>query len=273
METGTTPLVSTVHDLLWRRLPEAYPARGRAWHEAALQRSLRRADPVDRAGRAGGGGSPRRRGAVRVDHRDPHGRGPPAAPRPGGGSGAPRAPGGGGSAVPAERRHARAPEEPGPSHRRLRPRPGLAARALAAGDGGTRRMGRAAGARTRGGPGRDGDARGARRALLHGPAAGLRAAHRGVRAAAGGGHGARHAGGGQPAARAPGTPPSRWTPATPTPSPPASSRWPPTPPCAAGSRRPGRPGWPTQLDVDRPPPPAVWDEAAAAGPAGRGGGG
>jgi len=43
METGATPLVSTVHDLLWRRLPEAYPARGRAWHEAALQRSLRRA--------------------------------------------------------------------------------------------------------------------------------------------------------------------------------------------------------------------------------------
>ncbi len=43
METGDTPLVSTVHDLLWRRLPEAYPARGRAWHEAALQRSLQRA--------------------------------------------------------------------------------------------------------------------------------------------------------------------------------------------------------------------------------------
>jgi glycosyltransferase involved in cell wall biosynthesis len=43
LETGATPLVSTVHDLLWRRLPEAYPPRGRAWHEAALQRSLRRA--------------------------------------------------------------------------------------------------------------------------------------------------------------------------------------------------------------------------------------
>jgi len=43
METGRTPLVSTVHDLLWRRLPEAYPARGRAWHEAALERSLQRA--------------------------------------------------------------------------------------------------------------------------------------------------------------------------------------------------------------------------------------
>jgi alpha-1,3-rhamnosyl/mannosyltransferase len=37
-------LVVTVHDLLWRRIPEAYPARGRHWHEAALVRALRRAD-------------------------------------------------------------------------------------------------------------------------------------------------------------------------------------------------------------------------------------
>ncbi len=37
-------LVATVHDLLWRRVPEAYPAHGRAWHEAALRRALRRAD-------------------------------------------------------------------------------------------------------------------------------------------------------------------------------------------------------------------------------------
>jgi len=44
LETGGTPLVSTVLDLLWRRLPEAYPDRGRAWHEAALHRSLRRAE-------------------------------------------------------------------------------------------------------------------------------------------------------------------------------------------------------------------------------------
>jgi glycosyltransferase involved in cell wall biosynthesis len=43
METGGAALVSTVHDLLWRRLPQAYPPRGRAWHEAALQRALRRA--------------------------------------------------------------------------------------------------------------------------------------------------------------------------------------------------------------------------------------
>ena len=35
-------MVATVHDLLWRRVPEAYPRRGRAWHEAALRRALRR---------------------------------------------------------------------------------------------------------------------------------------------------------------------------------------------------------------------------------------
>jgi glycosyltransferase involved in cell wall biosynthesis len=32
------PLVATVHDLAWRHLPEAYTARGRRWHEAALRR-------------------------------------------------------------------------------------------------------------------------------------------------------------------------------------------------------------------------------------------
>ena len=37
------PLVATVHDLCWRRFPEAYPRRGRAWHEAALRRVARRA--------------------------------------------------------------------------------------------------------------------------------------------------------------------------------------------------------------------------------------
>jgi len=35
--------VVTVHDLAWRRVPDAYPPRGRRWHEAALQRALRRA--------------------------------------------------------------------------------------------------------------------------------------------------------------------------------------------------------------------------------------
>ena len=41
---GRAALVTTVHDLLWRRVPEAYPSRGRAWHEAALRRALRRSD-------------------------------------------------------------------------------------------------------------------------------------------------------------------------------------------------------------------------------------
>jgi glycosyltransferase involved in cell wall biosynthesis len=38
----TVPLVVAVHDLAWRRVPSAYPARGRRWHEAALGRALRR---------------------------------------------------------------------------------------------------------------------------------------------------------------------------------------------------------------------------------------
>jgi glycosyltransferase involved in cell wall biosynthesis len=44
LEPGSAPLVVTVHDLLWRRIPDAYPARGRRWHEGALTRALRRAD-------------------------------------------------------------------------------------------------------------------------------------------------------------------------------------------------------------------------------------
>jgi glycosyltransferase involved in cell wall biosynthesis len=44
LEPGKAPLVVTVHDLLWRRVPDAYPPRGRRWHEAALARALRRAD-------------------------------------------------------------------------------------------------------------------------------------------------------------------------------------------------------------------------------------
>ena len=44
LEPGGAALVTTVHDLLWRRVPEAYPARGRTWHEAALRRALRRSD-------------------------------------------------------------------------------------------------------------------------------------------------------------------------------------------------------------------------------------
>ena len=37
------PLTVMVHDLAWRRLPEAFPARGRRWHEAALGRATQRA--------------------------------------------------------------------------------------------------------------------------------------------------------------------------------------------------------------------------------------
>ena len=41
---GGRPLVVTVHDLCWRAFPEAFPARGRRWHEKALTRAIARAD-------------------------------------------------------------------------------------------------------------------------------------------------------------------------------------------------------------------------------------
>jgi glycosyltransferase involved in cell wall biosynthesis len=41
---GRAPLTAMIHDLAWRTYPEAYPGRGRRWHEAALARALRRAD-------------------------------------------------------------------------------------------------------------------------------------------------------------------------------------------------------------------------------------
>ena len=41
-----TPLVVTVHDVAWRKMPEAYPKRGRRWHEAALRRAGARAAAV-----------------------------------------------------------------------------------------------------------------------------------------------------------------------------------------------------------------------------------
>jgi alpha-1,3-rhamnosyl/mannosyltransferase len=44
LDPGSAAMVVTVHDLLWRQVPDAYPARGRAWHEQALLRALRRAD-------------------------------------------------------------------------------------------------------------------------------------------------------------------------------------------------------------------------------------
>jgi glycosyltransferase involved in cell wall biosynthesis len=34
------PAAVMVHDLAWREVPEAYPRRGRRWHEAALQRAI-----------------------------------------------------------------------------------------------------------------------------------------------------------------------------------------------------------------------------------------
>ncbi len=85
MEAGRAVLVATVHDLLWRRVPEAYPPRGRAWHEAALRRALDRADrfivPADVVAEdlAGAGA---RRDAITVipmgsDHLPP-----PTSPRP-----------------------------------------------------------------------------------------------------------------------------------------------------------------------------------------------
>jgi glycosyltransferase involved in cell wall biosynthesis len=35
--------VVMIHDLAWRAVPEAYPPRGRRWHEAAFEQALRRA--------------------------------------------------------------------------------------------------------------------------------------------------------------------------------------------------------------------------------------
>ncbi|HEX2273218.1 MAG TPA: glycosyltransferase family 1 protein, partial [Acidimicrobiales bacterium] len=37
------PVTAMVHDLAWRRVPDAYPTRGRRWHEAALGRAVARA--------------------------------------------------------------------------------------------------------------------------------------------------------------------------------------------------------------------------------------
>ena len=40
---GQAVEIVTVHDVAWRHRPEDFPRRGRRWHEAALQRALRRA--------------------------------------------------------------------------------------------------------------------------------------------------------------------------------------------------------------------------------------
>lgn len=39
----SAPLVAAVHDLAWRRLPDAFPRRGRRWHDDALARAISRA--------------------------------------------------------------------------------------------------------------------------------------------------------------------------------------------------------------------------------------
>ena len=41
--TDGAPLVVAVHDVAWRRLPDAYPRRGRRWHDRALARAARSA--------------------------------------------------------------------------------------------------------------------------------------------------------------------------------------------------------------------------------------
>ena len=41
--SASVPLAVAVHDVAWRRLPDAYPARGRRWHDRALARAARTA--------------------------------------------------------------------------------------------------------------------------------------------------------------------------------------------------------------------------------------
>ena len=124
LEPGDAPLVVTVHDLLWRRIPDAYPARGRRWHEAALRAGAAAGRPLRGARRR------RRRttwwrpvrppDAITVipmgsDHLPPpdagRRRGPPGLAR-------------GATAVPAVRGHPGAPQEPAATRRGLRDRPG-----------------------------------------------------------------------------------------------------------------------------------------------------
>ena len=135
LEPGAAPLVVTVHDLLWRRIPDAYPPRGRRWHEGGAGPGAAPGRPFHRAGRGGGrrpGGGGRVPGG---DHGDPDGLGPPAAtrlvPRPL----AHLESAGGARAVPPVRRDPGAAQEPPAPDRGLRDDPGLAARAVAAGHG------------------------------------------------------------------------------------------------------------------------------------------
>ncbi|MGI8808693.1 MAG: glycosyltransferase family 4 protein [Acidimicrobiales bacterium] len=43
---GAVPMSVMIHDLGWRHFPDAYPRRGRRWHEAALGRALGRRGPL-----------------------------------------------------------------------------------------------------------------------------------------------------------------------------------------------------------------------------------
>jgi glycosyltransferase involved in cell wall biosynthesis len=43
---SSTPMTVMVHDLGWRSFPDAYPERGRLWHEAALARAIDRAKKI-----------------------------------------------------------------------------------------------------------------------------------------------------------------------------------------------------------------------------------
>ena len=114
-------LVVTVHDLAWRRHPEATTPRGRRWHEAAL---------------IGGPATARRPSSSRPGwspptwvarcRRGPHHRRAAAAPTTcrapdAGATDALLAARRGARRVPAHRRHARAPQERRPPRRGLRP--------------------------------------------------------------------------------------------------------------------------------------------------------
>jgi glycosyltransferase involved in cell wall biosynthesis len=46
MPPSSAPVTVAVHDVAWRRLPDAYPRRGRRWHERALARAVRRAAAI-----------------------------------------------------------------------------------------------------------------------------------------------------------------------------------------------------------------------------------
>ena len=193
-------MVVTVHDLLWRRVPDAYPARGRAWHEAALRRALRRADrfvvPADVvADDLEGAGAP----------------GPAITVIPMGSDHLPPPDFDAGAALLARlgiqgpfllsvgtleprKNQARLIE----AYTRIRgslPEPWPLV--LVGPTGWGRQVAPGPGR----GPGRPGVAVRALGPVRHGPAPGLRPHHRGLRAPAGRGHGRRYPGGGQPAAQ------------------------------------------------------------------------